>query len=402
MFSNTRRLVFWALLLSVMAAGLAYAFRPQPVPVDLMVAARGPLVVTLDEEGETRVKDVYVLSAPLSGRALRIEAEVGDAVTADETVVAQIEPIDPAFLDVRSEAAARAAVEMAVAARSLATAELERAEAELVYAAAEFRRAQGLVRGETITQRRYDEATLNHRAAKAAVAEAKAALGMRQAELARARAELLSPVTAMAERDDCECVSITAPVSGRILRIVHESEGVVQAGEPLLEIGDARDLEIVSDLLSSEAVKATAGQRVMIEDWGGGVSLSGVVQRVEPIGFMKVSALGIEEQRVNVIIDFTGEAEAWRRLGHGYRVEVRIVVWEGEEVLKLPLSALFRQDEQWSVFVEEDGRARRRAVTLGQLSGREAEILDGLAEGETVVVHPGDRIAEGVRIEGRG
>jgi HlyD family secretion protein len=401
MTQSKRRIGFWVILLGMVAAGLVYALRPQPVPVDLVTVARGPMMVTLDEEGETRVKDVYTLSAPLTGRALRIEAEVGDAVTAGQTVLARIEPIDPAFLDVRSLASAQATVDTAVAAKSFAAAELERAQAELSYAASEYQRAQGLVRGETISERSYDQAVLNFRAAKAAVATAEAALRMRDAELTKAKAQLLSPVTTIEARAACECVSITAPVSGRILSILHKSEGVVQAGQALLEIGDPTAIEVVADLLSSEAVQATPGHRVLIEDWGGTTDLTGEVERIEPVGFTKVSALGIEEQRVNVVIGLTGGAETWARLGHGYRVEVRVVLWEDGGVLKLPLSALFRDGNQWAVFVGEDGFARRRTVRLGHRNDRDAEILEGLEEGDAVVSHPSDRISDGVRIVSR-
>ena len=401
MTRSKRRIGFWAILLGMIAAGLIYALRPQPVPVDLVTVARGLMMVTLDEEGETRVKDVYTLSAPLTGRALRIEAEVGDAVVAGQTVVARIEPIDPAFLDVRSLATAQATVDTAIAAKSLAAAELERAQAELSYATSEYQRAQNLVRGETISERSYDQAVLNHRAAKAAVATAEAALRMRDAELTRAKAQLLSPVTTIEARAECECVSITAPVSGRILDILHKSEGVVQAGQALLEIGDPTAIEVVADLLSSEAVQATPGYRVLIEDWGGGSDLTGEVERIEPVGFTKVSALGIEEQRVNVVIALTGDPGTWARLGHGYRVEVRVVMWEDDSVLKLPLSALFRDGNQWAVFVEEDGIARRQTVRLGQRNDREAQILEGLEEGDAVVSHPSDRISDGVRIVSR-
>jgi len=401
MFGDKRRVVIWVVLLGAMAAGLVFAFWPQAVPVDFVTLARGPMLVSVDEEGETRVKNVYELSAPLTGRALRIYAEIGDPVIATKTVVARIEPIDPSFLDLRSEAQAQAELAAAKAARVLAAAELERAEAELEYATAEFQRANRLVRGETISERTFDRAKLDFKSAQAAVSTARASLRMRDSEVEQARAQLMSPVAAAEQRGNCECVSITAPVSGRILRILHKSEGVVQAGDILVEIGDPEDLEIVADLLSSDAVRVSPGQRVIIEDWGGEGTLAGRVLRVEPTGFTKVSALGIEEQRVNIVIDFTGEAAAWRQLGHGFRVEVRIVLWEDDKVLKVPLSALFRVGEQWTVFVEEDGRARRRAVTLGHFSAREAEVLDGLAEGESVVMHPSDQVTDGVRIVAR-
>ena len=395
---NWRRFAFWGVLIALLAAGLGYAFRPQSVPVDLIEVARGPLVVTVDEEGETRVKDVYVVSAPIAGRAHRIDSDVGDPVIAGDTVVARIEPIDPAFLDVRTEAQAKAAIQAAEAGRALAAAELERAEADLVFAVSELKRAQGLRRRETISERALDQAQRAYRTDRAAVSTARAALRMRESELEEARAQLMSPAQTVAQRGACDCVSIPAPVDGRILSILHESEGVVTAGQSLVEIGDPTRLEIVVDLLSADAVKVRAGQRVIIDDWGGATPLAGVVHRVEPTGFTKVSALGIEEQRVNVIIDFADPAERWSELGHGYRIEARIVLWEDEGVLKLPLSALFREGEQWTVFVADDGQARRRAVELGRLSGREAQVVGGLSEGETVVLHPSDRVVEGVRI----
>jgi len=190
-------------------------------------------------------------------------------------------------------------------------------------------------------------------------------------------------------------------VDGRILKILHKSEGVVAAGEPLVEIGDPANLEIVADLLSSDAVKVEPGQRVIIDNWGGEETLEGVVERVEPFGFTKVSALGIEEQRVNIIIDFTSPKEKWSRIAHGFQVDVRIVLWEGKDVLKLPLTALFRNGEQWAVFLDNSGIASKREVKIGRRTGLEAEILGGLKPGERIVVHPSDKIAEDVRIEAR-
>ena len=397
-----RRIALWSLLGLLVAAGLFVAFRPQPVQVDLLVAERGPLIVTVDEEGETRVKDVFVLSAPLAGLALRIELEPGDLIVADETVVTQIEPIDPAFLDVRSEAEAEAAVETALAARGLAAAEVEKARAELDFAQSELDRARALIRSETISERALDTAERAFRTEKAALDTAHAALRMRDWELEQARRRLISPSETVRDFEACQCVDITAPVDGRVLRVIQESEAVVEGGDPLIEIGDPRDLEVVVDLLSEDAVKVRAGQRVLLENWGGPEALEGVVERVEPYGFTKVSALGIEEQRVNVVIAFAGEPEGWARLGHGFRVEARVVLWEGEEVLRVPLTALFRDGQDWALFVVQDGRAARRQVTLGQRNGLEAQILEGLTEGEQVVLHPSDQVTEGVLLTPRG
>ena len=401
-----RRIALWGVLLAVLAGGLAFSLRPQPVPVDLVAADRGRLMVTVDEEGETRVRDVFVLSAPLSGRALRIELESGDEIIADETVVTRIEPIDPAFLDVRSEAEAQAAVETAQAARRLAAAEVDMAKAELDFAQAELDRARRLIRSQTISERALDEAERVFRTERAALETANAGLRMREWELEQARRRLISPSDARQSDEVCDCVDITAPVSGRVLRVLHESEGVVGAGESLIEIGNPRDLEVVVDLLSEDAVKVHPGQRVLLENWGGPEPLEGAVERVEPYGFTKVSALGIEEQRVNVVIGFVHPPESWARLGHGYRVEARILLWDGQDVVKVPLTALFRgsaagEGENWALFVEIEGEARRRDVTLGHRNGLEAEVTDGLEPGERVVLHPGDRVVEGALLTAR-
>ena len=347
------------------------------------------------------MRDVFVLSAPVTGRLRRIESDVGDRVVAGETVVAQIEPVDPSFLDVRSETQARAGVQAAESALALARAELDEAAAERDFAMAELRRAEQLIQSETISQRALDDAQRLAKTRSAAVTTARAAVAMRQFELAEAEAFLVSPTETQDLHGDCECVTITAPVSGQILRLFHESEVVVQAGEPLVEIGNPQSLEIVADLLSSDAVRVEPGQQVIIEEWGGSYPLRGEVRRVEPFGFTKVSALGIEEQRVNVIIDIADPPERWSRLGHGYQVETRIVLWRGENVLKVPLTTLFRDGAAWALFVEESGRARRREVVPGQSNGFEAQMIEGIRPGERVVLHPSDRVVEGVRLGAR-
>lgn len=401
MTPHRRRLALWAGLGLVLAAGLVYAFRPRPVPVDLVPVEVGPLQVTLDEEGRTRVRDAYMLSAPVAGRARRIELEVGDPVVAGETVVAEIDPIDPTLLDFRSEKEARAAVGAAEATRSRAAAALEQAEAELDFARAELRRYEQLRARGAASEQKLDIARREFRSARAALETTRAALQEATFELDRARARLLSPLGSQERPESGPSIPLRAPVSGRVLRVPHESARVVPAGEPLLEIGDPQQLEVVVDLLSADAVRAEPGQRVLLEQWGGEVPLEGRVRRVEPYGFTKVSALGIEEQRVNVIIDLLSPPEAWRRLGDGYRVEARIVLWEDERVRKLPLSALFRQGEHWAVFAVENGVARTRRVERGPHNGLEVEILSGLESGEQVVRYPSPRVAEGVRVEPR-
>jgi HlyD family secretion protein len=396
-----KRLLFWLPLVLALAVALAWLFRAPPVPVDLAAAARGPLRVSVSDEGETRVKEVFVVYAPVAGVMQRIDLEPGDPVVAATTVVARIEPTDPTFLDVRTEAEAHAAVRAADAARAHAAASVQSAEAELDFARKELERFRGLAASDTISQNALDDAQRRERRASAALAEAEAQLAMRASELDRAQATLLAPSAARGSREDCDCVSVYAPVSGAVLRVLQESENVVASSTPLVEIGDPRELEIVVDLLSADAVRVRPGQRVYVEAWGEPEALNGVVQRVEPYGFTKVSALGIEEQRVNVIIDFTDPPERWQRLGHGYRVEPRIVLWETAAALRIPLPALFREGERWAVFVEEGGRAVLRHVEVGRDNGLEVQIASGLAAGERVVLHPSDRVAEGVRLEER-
>lgn len=397
-----RRLVWYLVIGAAAAASLIFAFRPQPVPVDIATVERGELVVTIDGDGQTRVREVYVVSAPVSGRLLRIGRHVGDVVAANKTVLATVQPTAPTFLDRRARAQAEAAVKAAEAGLKLAEAELDKSRAELGFATAELQRAEKLAARQTISQRDLDRAVLEERTQRAAVETAEATVAMRRFDLETARAALIQPGEAEASSDgDACCVDVTAPVDGTILRVIHESEAVVTAGTPLLEIGNPGDLEIVVDLLSTDAVKVMPGAVALIEDWGGGDTLAGTVRRVEPYGFTKVSALGIEEQRVNVIIDLDGLRDRWSALGHGFRVEARIVVWRGEDVAKLPLGALFRDGENWAVFTAAEGRAHLRHVRIGHGNGREAEILDGIAPGEHVILHPGDQIADGVRVERR-
>jgi HlyD family secretion protein len=388
---------------AALVAGLVYAFWPQPVPVDLGDVSRGPLEVTVNEEGETQVKDVYLVSAPLGGRLLRIDNEVGDWVEAGQTVLASIQPADPAFLDIRSQSEKEALVRAAEAARVLAGAEVERARAELNFAQSDFDRADRLYKRGTVSKRAQESAELEVKTRAAALTSAEAALRVKAFELETARASLISPTGPHSEWDGSSqscCVKVRAPVSGRILRVIQESESVILSGAPLLEIGDPRALEIVVDLLSADAVRVEEGASVWIEGWGGEL-LKGRVRRVEPYGFTKVSALGIEEQRVNVLIDFEDPPEAWRRLGHGYRVEVRIVIWSAEDVLRVPIAALFRDGDDWQIFLLSDGVAERRSILLGHYSNLAAEVHDGLREGDQVVLHPSDRVSEGARIVSR-
>jgi HlyD family secretion protein len=398
-----KRLLVWGIPALLLLGAIILAFQPRPVPVDLRQVTRGTLLVTIDEEGETRVHDAFVVSAPISGRVQRAVLHAGDQVTANETVVASIVPSDPSFLDPRSRAVAEANLSAASAAERLARADIAQAEAELDFARSELTRMRSLAAKGTVSEQAVDDAERVHRTRTAALAAAQASLGVRQHELERARAALISPADLHRNSsEDCGCVEITAPVSGKVLRILQQSEAVVEAGAALLEIGNPADLEIVTDLLSSDAVRVEAGQPVLIEGWGGTHALNGVVQRVEPYGFTKISALGIEEQRVNVIIELADPYEQWSRLGHGFRVDLRIVIAELDDTLIVPLTALFRDNDKWAIFVAMNGRAVKREVDVGRRAGLVYEVRSGLTEGEQVIMHPSERVSDGIKITQRG
>ncbi len=401
MTANWKRMTIWATIAIVLLCMLLVAFLPRAIRVDLVMLEPDTMTVTVDTEGKTRIHDVYMLSAPVSGRVLRIDAHTGDQVTANTTVLAKIEPADPTFLDLRSEAQSQAAIQTAESALDQARALVEQAEAELDYAGAEVRRARELIADGTIAQRALDDAERLYRTRNAGLGTARAGLQMRMFELEQARAALLSPIQTQGQHGQCECVPITAPVNGRILQIINFSERVVSAGDPLMEIGDPEEMEVFADFLSTDAVRIQAGQAVVMTGWGGDQALHGRVRYVEPFGFTKVSALGIEEQRVNVIIDFVSSNQNRTRLGHGYQVDVSVIIWEQNDILTVPLTALFRDHQHWAVFVMQDGRASLQQVELGQRNGVVAEVVSGLIAGQQIVLHPSNRIVDGVRITAR-
>ena len=332
---------------------------------------------------------------------LRPGLKEGDQVTANETVVAEIEPSDPEFLDPRSQAESEAARDAATAALELAGAELKQAEAERDYALAEIARARELYQKGTFPKQRVDDAERAAQATQALVEAAQANLNVREFELHRAQARLITPLQIQENRAPCACVTVKSPVDGRVLRVLHKSEVVVQPGTPLLEVGDATDLEIVSDMLSFDAVKVRPGQQVIIDRWGGERDLNALVRVVEPFAVTKVSALGIEEQRVNVVLDLVDPPEVRQALGHAYRVNVRVIVWQSDAVKTVPLTALFRRDDAWAVFVDNDGVAEIRGVSIGHTAGLDVEVLQGLHVGDRVVMHPNDRLVDGSRIRHR-
>jgi HlyD family secretion protein len=387
-----------AAVLAAVVALIGYGLRPSPVLVDHAVVKRDRLQVTVEEEGRTRVKDRFVISAPIAGALCRIDLEVGDRVRKGQ-VLAELEPLRPEFLDPRSRAMAESRVAAAQAALRVAQANLRAAEADAEYAANELQRLQPLRRSGAITLEALEKAEAEKRRTEANQRSAEFNIEVARFELETARSALLSSAAAKTDAPP-EKVALTAPVDGQVFKVQRENECVVERGEVLLEIGDPQALEVAVDVLSEDAVRIRPGMRVLLERWGGSDVLEGVVRVVEPAGFTKVSALGVEEQRVWVIVDIVSPVEQWPGLGDGYRVEARFVIWEGAQVLQAPDSALFRQqDEGWAVFVIEEGIARLRRVKPGRRGGLMTEIAQGLSEGEQVIPHPDDALTDGTRVE---
>jgi HlyD family secretion protein len=393
LLANRRVLGSAAIILGL----LAIALWPTTIAVDVATIAPGPLVVTVDEEGVTRVRERFIVSAPVSGRVLRIELDPGDRVKHGQ-IVARVRAEASPLLDARARAEAEAVVETATAALGRARAEEQRAKATLEQTRRDFARLEPLAADRVIAKQELEAHESDVRVAQETVNAAAFAVRAATSDLRRAEARL-TPSTVEAPG---RVVTVTAPVDGVILKRLRESETFVPAGEPLIEMGDEGQLEIVADLLSTDAVRITRGARAIIEQWGGEQPLAACVRRVEPSGFMKISALGVEEQRVNVVLDFVNTSPPARMaLGDGYRVEVRVVVWEAPSVLKVPTSALFRQRDKWAVYVVDQGRARRTLLELGHQTGQHAEVLSGLADGARVILHPGDTLVDGARVRER-
>ena len=388
-----------ALVLVLAAAGglggLLWLLRPAPVRVELGVVDRGPLEVTVDEEGRTRVRNRYVIAAPVSGGLDRISLDAGDAVAAGAAVAR----VSPAPLDPRATAQAEARLEAAIALRGEARARVGQAKAALAQAQRDLQRARTLAAAGTVSDQELEQAELAHASRVEELHGAREAEDAAAHEVQAAEAVLLAagggaPTTSTRGKD--AFVEVRSPATGHVLRVFEESQRVVAVGTPLLEVGDPSDLEIVVDVLSADAVKIRPGAEMRLGAWGGEGTLRARVRRVEPSGFTKLSALGVEEQRVNVIGDFVDAPGA---LGDGYRLEARIVVWRADDVVRLPASALFRSGEAWHVFGVENGRARLRAVEVGQRGVEAAKVVSGIEPGTGVVLHPTDRVADGVRIE---
>lgn len=380
-----------------LAIALALALRPTPVPVDVATVSHGPMQVTVDEDGRSRVKDRYVVSAPVAGTLARIELHAGDSVRRGD-LVARLVPVSSPLLDPRSTAEAEARVAGAAAALKQASTVVQRARASEEFARREAERQRKLVQAGAAAAQLLEQAELDVRLRAEERASAEFGERVAASELRLARTALLS---LRGGKLPAGRFDVTSPVDGRVLGVMQESEGVVQQGTPLLEIGDPRALEVVVDVLTSDAVAIRPGASVRIERWGGDSALRGRVHRVEPSAFTRISSLGVEEQRVNVIVDLDEPPEQLRALGDGYRVEASILTWESPDVLQVPEGAVFRAGEGWAVYVVEGGTARLRPVRLGRRNGEQAEILEGLHQGERVVVYPGDSVLDGTRVEPR-
>lgn len=409
MHPNWAKRTLWTVVSGLAVAGLVWFAWPQPIPVDLATVTRGPMEVTVNDDGKTEVRHVYTVSAPVAGKVLRISQpgssegmsrHVGDQVTANETVVAVMQPTTPGFVDFRSREEIQSAVAAADAAVKYAESEVRRLEAAVAFYRAELGRTQALARTQSASLQALDKAKFDAESNEASLASAKAQVEVWQSVRASLAARLIEPSAAVVPSDPRCCIELRAPVSGRVLKIIQESEAAVQAGTPLVEIGDPLDLDVVADLLSSDAVQIKTGSSVRIDGWGG-APIRGRVTRVDPAGFLKVSALGIEEQRVHVTIDFTDAPQAWSRLGHDYRVVVHVTVWNSDEVLTVPVSALFRKGDNWAVYVVRDGRAGSALVRIGHRNNQVAEVVGGLAPGDQVILHPSDRVRDGARVAER-
>lgn len=387
-------LIILALLLM---GALVYGFMPKPILVETATVQRGSLQVTIEEEGKTRVKDRFKISAPVAGTMHRVTWEVGDTVTAGEKLC-EITPLKSVLLDPRSKAEAEDRVAAAEAALRTAQARVTADKASAEFAQAEYERIQKIFDKKLIALNALERAESEKRRTAANLESSRYAVETARYTLQEAR-NALSHFASRGQEELGEHVVVHAPVDGQILAIYRESEGTVAAGQVLMEIGDAHALEVVVEVLSRDAVRIQPGMPVKFTRWGGEQPLNGQVQVIEPSGFTKISALGVEEQRVRIIVAFTSPPEIWSRLGDGYRVDTQFILWQGDEVLQVPQNALFRHEDGWAVFVAtQANKAELRTVEPGKRSGLRAQILNGLKEGETVITHPDEQLTHGKQI----
>ena len=387
-----------AVTAGLIIAILVWGFWPQPVWVEAVVVKHAALSVSIEEEGRTRVIDRYIISAPVDGVACRIQLNVGDPVEQGQVLLG-ITPLESQVLDPRSRAQTKAQVAAATSALHAAEEQARAATAAAKFASTELKRLQPLVEKAVISREAFDKASTE--AQTTAAAKRSAAFNVEVARHELQAAQTVLEYTAGTKREPAERVPVRSPITGKILKLVRECEGAVRTGEALLEVGDPSVLEVEVDVLSADAVKIKPGMKVLFDRWGGEQPLEGVVRIIEPVGFTKVSALGVEEQRVLIISDFASPAEQWQRLGDGYRVDARFILWHEENVLQVPASSLFRYQQGWAVFVVEGKHALRREVEVGQRNGLIAQIVNGVDEAATVINHPSDEVEDGARVEVR-
>jgi len=380
-----------ALVGVALAAAIAYVIWPKPVPVDSARLQRGALRVTLDEDGRTRLRRRELVSAPVAGELEHVELRPGDRVQRGQEV-ARLGSPEPALLDARTRLSAEHRVEAAKDFLAQARVAERQAQRALTFAESEHQRSQQLLLMGALSEQQMESTDLELNARRQALASATAAVQIAAHDLDAARAILGDGGGASSG------LRLVATADGVVLRVLREEAGTVAAGTPLVELGDPTSLEIVVSVLTADAVRVGPGARAWVDAWGGDGPLAARVERVEPAAFTRLSALGVEEQRVNLVLALDGPPERWSMLGDGFRVEAHVVVWQGDNVLAVPASALFRSRDEWAVYVIEDGRAVLRTLTIGHVAALASEVKSGLGAGDVVVVHPGERVHDGVRI----
>lgn len=396
-YEGAKRLVKISLVFIVIAL-LVFAFIPEKSQVDLISVEKGNLTVSVEGEGKTRIHDIYTIYTPIEGRVTRIESNAGDSVIAGKTIIANMYPANPAFLDKRSEIQAKADINGAEAALELASSRVRQAQAQLKFDQSEYKRAQELFKNNMISTAELERVEIKLTMQKAEKDTSVANRTLMESRLKVAQAELLQPdITSDIGSETCQ-ICIYSPVDGHVLRILHKSESIIPAGTALVEIGDPKDLEVNIEMLSTNAVKVKVGDKAFIKRWGGIENLTARVKVIEPSGFTKISALGVEEQRVNVILSLTEPYEKWQSLGDAFRVEAEIIIEDIKNINKVPLSALFRQNSKWSVLKVIDGEVVLQAVMVGKRNNLFAEITQGLTIGEQVIIHPNNNIEVGMSV----